>query len=688
MTFNDTTPPREPTTNGSESQSGKPEERETLPESPLALLELIGGSGKEALQRRAYSALARKAGKQPNIVRELAENLPDDAPLLRSWCAAELFWSLRPELRDPHVREVLGRRLPADLFAVGDRVLQSAWVSQDRLPQSAAPLDPLPRLDFHPLLERSAGGRWPAAGLDVNGDVPLFDADLDLLLPELAALEVPVARELVVRRGILSIGRPRVDIDTVERRTLKATVKALELHVAKLANWLKRTPEDLDALNQLLLLPRLAGRSPDLWDRLDRARAQLTKDAPDTPAHAQAWATIMVGMPSASRDVIAALTDVPDTALMALLEQALRADLGAMVGAIQDISRTRALSGDTTTMFWQRLGSIAPNAPRLEAWWRNFMVPHAPPGVVELDERTNVELLFSRIHDASVDEVVDTSLKDRISQLGDSDRLRAAARLLMRIQHLTTTERDRAFAEMAVYFGTSLGRVSALVADVERLLGAVPGGVAEACRRATDIIERESALFERSRGRRAGDVAVTTTARRAPEITEIVPALHSLGRAQSEEQQSRAIARMREHLAWVASESPHLLAPVASELETLPPEAVGVVLGVALSSREPTLLSAVSSTLVHVRAVEVIWRACLGSQLPALASGLTLPDGLARASAEALEWDISKSREELRRWRAGRPFDEPRMRVTEAFAAVRARLTLLHEQLLQLTNVL
>lgn len=655
-------------------ESLKVDERISLPESPHELLALFGSDAKEALRRKAFSALVRKGRRHPRLAATLITDLPADSPVAIRWAVAELYWGQLPVQPDPKTQIRLTLLLPPGAMDIASRVLRSVWVSRGTSGITTPVPERQPRLDYHPLLEVDATGTWPAAGLAVREDAPLFDGNTDEMLLHFAALDLPVARELVTRRGVLAVRRPKVDIDAVEPRILKATLKALEQKIGAIRDAMRSETIERETLEQLLALPRLAGRSGNLWGRLDRPRAQLAKEAPADPKRAGLWAAAMVAMPSTSTAVISILEGVPDVALMALLDAALAYELVGLTGIIQDIALARARGGQASVHLWQRLGAVAPGAPKLERWWRNIMAPLAPAGVVELDERTGAALFLTEIQSAGVAQLCDEQLALGVRRLGPTDRFRGTVRLLFRIQHEIASARDRAFAETGSSVSRARDRVSALQQSLKEAWGDVPPGVREAGIEAFRLLEAVTEELEAARAKVPVEPRRSITARQAPEFGDVLRSLYALERAQSEHEQAGSLGRMREHLAWAATEAPHLLDPVAAELSSLPPEALGAVLGVALSHRIPALLTAVALALPHARAIEVIWRATLTRQLPAVAEDARLPEALANTSAELLDTEINTAQTTLRDWVAGRPLQELHATRDQSLAGIRTAL--------------
>jgi hypothetical protein len=654
--------------------SNAPEEERRPPDAPAELLVQLASDAPDAVRRKAYSQLARLGRSDRGLFGRLVVALTSSDPLTIRWAISELYWSTPLEDRDSAVEVHLASVLPEDATEVAARVLRSRWVTREHEPVPFPSPLPHTRLDLHPLLEVDGDGSWPAARDSIPADAQLFSGDVDESLPALASLDLPIARELMARRGLLLVRQPRYDIDTMDSRLLKVTVKVLEATIPDLERLFRAESLVPSAVEEVLALPRLAGRSADLWGKLDRQRVKVVKLAPCDAERAEVWARAVVAMPSTSSGVLTALRDVPDASLLALLDLCLAHDMTGFVGAIQDIALQRARNGHAGPHFWLRLGEIAPTSHKLERWWRNVMAPLAPEGSVALDERTTVELLASTVQSATDDDLCGTELLGRIRVLPPTDRFRLVLRMLGQLRKAVKQARDRAVERVTHELRSEMQRAVTVRADLLQLLGAMPPDLIAIAETAVAAIATDIEAIERISMGAPSDDRTAMIARKCTDLPDLLAALRAVDRIRDESEQARALSRLREHMAWAAAESRHVLDHIAAELQTLSPEAVGAVLSVAVSHRVSSLLGAVSGALDTSRAVQVVWRAALVAHASTSKEDLPVSEILAGLSAELLEPEIGSAQEDLKSWRSLRPLKQYRAGSREAVSAFRDRM--------------
>lgn len=647
-----------------------------LPEDPIRLLAIVGTEFDDGLRRKAFSSLVKRKRKAPGLVTELVGSLRDTDAIAMRWTVAELYWGLPGEQRDAAVENALAPLLPEATMEIGSRVLCSRWLSREHPPCGTPSATVHARLDYHPLLAVDELGRWPAAGLNVGEDSQLFAGALDQELAGWSILDLPVARELVTRRGILEIRQPRCEIDALDPRVLKAVVKGLERVIVDLEQMFKGDHVSASDVVRRLELALVAGRSPDLWGRLDRARAKLVKVAPADPTEAALWSTAITAMPAASHAVLTALRDVPDASLVALLEAALAQELGGFVGAIQDIAHERARNGLASEHFWRRLGEIGPASAKLERWWRNIMAPLAPSGTVAFDAETSAAVLLGRVQGATIEQLTASTLEQEITGLKPVPRFYGMIRLLVGLQRAIGATRERILSTASSDFQVQLQQLGTVRRELISLFGVIPEPIRVSANAAEAAISAALRRLESAPSEHPAGDPVTVVRQRATDIDDLLTALYDAERDREEPERRRMMHRIRGHLAWAAHEAPHLLDPIGDELHQLPPEAIGAVLRTALDFRIAVLLRNLDIALTKSGTVAVIWRAILRDQASCVPGDLKLPEALCVASADLLAVDVAEAKLELQDWQSGRPLAQL---MAQPQAATQTLRSALHE---------
>lgn len=654
------TPEIEASTDGEEAQRSA---KVPLPSEPEELIRLLLDEREDLTRRRkVYGALDRIIRKSPSVLSSVVDlGQFGDAPLLSRWLAAEL--TLARPLAPARLAHILTVRatLPEDAWNTMIRVARSTWISERGYPAQAievaktnvAKLEappPKTRLDFHPLLAVDESHRWPPQHAERFDDALLIDDKVDSELQVFASLGFPISREIVARRGLLEIRAPRSAAH--ERPVSRATRDSLALLVQAITEAIKDGLSDADQMTELLRLIRFAGRSPELWALLDRQRAILTRAAPEDSAVASHWALAMGEMPSTSSGVVAALAEVPDTSLMALLEVCIDRMLSSFVGHIQDIALARARSGTASTTFWLRLSKIAPLTPQLERWWRAYMASMAPSGSVTLDPATRSSLLIDELRSCTALELTSSELTGRIVPLAAPVRLHALGTAIHRLTSEIPAERDRQINRLVSRSNGDREQIEAALTTLRERLGRIPASIAVVADNAKQVLETERERLLNA----GGSVAALETRRFAPrrveDITDIVVALHRIDRPASDKVQREEMARLREHIAWASQVRPDLLGSVVAELPTFSGEALSVVVAVAMQQKDRHLFDAISSNLSAMPALRLIWRASLVAHASQLGTTIRFDDQLADLSTELLVGQLRELQQRLREVRA------------------------------------
>ncbi len=620
-----------------------------LPTSCDELLEVVcDRAAVEARRRKSFAALKKVITKNANELGKLIEGHPADASLTARWVIGELAYVVDEDKIEPTTLEYVRQFVGRGLLGVLDRVTRTEWITTQKNRPRRGGVESDTDFDYHSLLLSADDGSWPPPGAQLRlEDAALPFADEETLLAEWSAIDLPAARELMARRSVLAVRDSDDSFDKLERRVVRSATKALEPAVIAIRQVFERSDSnDAVEVERLLLLPRLVGRSADFWNELDKQRASLTKVAPDNLERSRVWAQAMSTMPCKSKLVSAALADVPDASLIALLEVSVTLEHNAMVGLIQDVALSRARTGSGTPIFWQRLGEFAPASPKLAKWWQTIMASFAPSEYVQLDDQTQGHLLLSELRRAEVPRVLGEDWVARIDQLSPVDRLRALALLTDRLLRALPTLREQQISSAITKLRARQTSNVELRRRLNELLGSIPPSVDVAIAEAERSLHGTIAELEQLTERVELRTPIARAAGRDQSLGDVTQALHAADRLSSEADQAATLGRLHDHLLWLAANAPLELSPVAASLSTLPPEALGIVLNVALSQRHHQLLHAVDSTLATSQPVRVIWGATLRSQALSLYERADLPTSLTAKSADILKPVVKDLNEE------------------------------------------
>ncbi len=632
--------------------------------------------------RRAIQFLSTAYRKRPQVLHEILEMAAaQGVPFRARWSVAEIYWSSVGKRRSMETEAALAALLPLGMHDIAIRVLRSHWISRNQRPvEIEAPIGN-PRLDFHPLLEVDLHGYWPAFQTGATESTTIVDGEVDATLHTLAQADLPIARELFARHALLAVRNRERDGKPLPKEVTSAAKKALERVITDIRSWYSTDDAGTEELLRLLVLPRLLGNDVDFWERLDKPRAALFELAPDRQDRARLWATTVLSMHANSPAVTTALKGVPDAALMELLDGALRAEAFSLVGTIQDIALSRVRSDATSDVFWMRLGHIASTSSRLEQWWRNFIAPSAPKGLVALDEATEASVLLERVRRQPVSWLHGPDLWDEVKRLGPRASLQAFAAAAARLQAVVGTAREEAIVAAIRHATSMTARIDTLRVDLLEGVGGIHHSVQQLMQLATDAQGRLLQDLERVRVQRtvAGQPFVHG-APRAGTFEDPVQALLGLDRNMGEADQQALMNGLHAHLMWMARESVTSLNRVAEVLDSLPPEALGLVCSVAFSDRVSSLLGAIERTVNGSVAVERVWQATLVRHASPLASVPFESDQLNRISAELLKGPIRELLATHKHWSDGTALAAHTAKADSALGELRDELRRLVER--------
>lgn len=677
------TTPQEPVAKALDATSDASDEVLAVPlETTSDALAVLCAEPDARLQRRAIQILSTAYRKRPQVLQGMLEIIAaQGVPFRARWSVAEIYWGSVGKRRSEETEAALASLLPPGMHDIATRVLRSHWISRNQRPTGIDAPAANPRLDFHPLLEVDQHGYWPASQTGATESATLVDDEVDATLQALAQADFPISRELFGRHALLTVRSRERDGEPLPKEVISAAKKVLERVIADLRSWFSADAAGTEELQRLLVLPRLLGSDVDFWERLDKQRATLFELAPDRQDRAGHWATTVLCMHANSPAVTTALKGVPDAALMELLDGALRAEAFSLVGTIQDIALSRVRSDATSDVFWMRLGHIASTSPRLEQWWRNFIAPSAPKGLVALDEATETTLLLERVRRQPVSLLHGSELWDEVKRLGPRASLQVFAAAAARLLTAVGTAREDAIVAAIQHATSMTARIDTLRTDLLVSVGGVHHSVQQLMQLATDAQARLLHDLERVRVQRtAVDKPFVHVTPRAGTFDDPVQALLGLDRNMGEEEQQALMTRLHAHLMWLARENVSSLDRVAEVLDSLPPEALGLVCAVACSDRVASLLGAIAQHIGDSTAVERVWQATILRHSSSLASVPFENDQLNRISAELLKGPIRELLATHNLWSNGAALASHTAGADSALEELRAELRRLVER--------